>query len=75
MIGLIKLIPLVLQLISTIVSWAREKELINEGMDKAIAQQSAGILVQTKARNEIYAQVLKENEAQVDSDLENMEPK
>lgn len=63
-----------LKLVNSIMTWARERELISVGYDKAIAEQTLSILVKTKAGKAIMEKVNAMSEADVDDGLRNLEP-
>jgi hypothetical protein len=64
-----------LRFVSSLLTWARERELISEGYDKAIAEQSAAILRKTDAGKKILEKVNAMSPSEVDSGLRDLEPK
>jgi hypothetical protein len=64
-----------LKFVSSLLTWARERELISEGYDKAIAEQSAAILRKTDAGKKILEKVNAMSPSEVDSGLRDLEPK
>lgn len=63
-----------LKLANMIVSWVREKQQMDAGHDRAIAEASASILSKTQAAKEIMAKISGMTEAQVDAALKELEP-
>lgn len=64
-----------LKLVNSIILWARERELISEGYDKAIAEQAAAILKKTEAGKAILERVNALSDDDVDAELRGLEPK
>lgn len=64
-----------LKLISNIVIWARERELISEGQDLEIARATAAILAETEYAKDVRAKIAAMDEAAVDDALRDLEPK
>ena len=64
-----------LKLVNGIMTWARERELISEGYDKAIAEVSQSILVKTDAGKKIMEKVNAMAPEEVDAGLRDLEPK
>ena len=64
-----------LKIVNTIMTWARERELISEGYDKAIAEVTQSILVKTTAGKAIMEKVNRMSDAEVDDGLRGLEPK
>lgn len=64
-----------LKVVSQIMTWARERELISEGYDKAIAEVTQSILVKTTAGKAIMDKVNRMSDAEVDDGLRGLEPK
>lgn len=64
-----------LKLVNSIMLWAKERELISEGYDKAIAEQTQLILVKTEAGKRIMEKVNAMSDAEVDAGLRGLEPK
>jgi hypothetical protein len=63
-----------LKLVNSIMLWARERELISEGYDQAIAEVTQSILVKTEAGKKIMEKVNAMSDAEVDADLRGLEP-
>ena len=63
-----------LKLVNGIMTWARERELISEGHDAAIAEAASQILVKTTAGKAIMEKVNAMDEKQVDAGLRSLEP-
>lgn len=66
---------LALQLALAIVSWLKEKQLMDAGTDREIARVSASILAKTAAAKGIAEHLATLTEAQVDAELKDLEPK
>lgn len=64
-----------LKFVNAIMTWARERELISEGYDKAIAEETQSILVKTTAGKAIMEKVNAMSDAEVDDGLRGLEPK
>ena len=64
-----------LKLVNSIMSWARESELIDKGYDKAIAEVTQSILVKTEAGKKIMEKVNAMPIEDVDKGLIDLEPK
>jgi hypothetical protein len=64
-----------LKFVNSIILWARERELISEGYDKAIAEQAAAILKKTEAGKAILERVNALSDDDVDAELRGLEPK
>lgn len=64
-----------LKIVSTIMTWARERELISEGYDRAIAETTQAIFVKTTAGKAIMEKVNAMSDAEVDAGLHGLEPK
>jgi hypothetical protein len=64
-----------LKIVSTIIIWARQRELISEGSDKAIAAETQAILRQTQAGKLIMEKIDAMSNDDVDSGLRGLEPK
>lgn len=71
----VKLALVALQVANAIMEWAHERELISEGYDKAIAEQSQAILAKTTAGKAILEKVNGLSDADVDAQLRGLEPK
>jgi hypothetical protein len=63
-----------LKFVNAIMTWARERELISEGYDKAIAEVSQSILVKTAAGKAIMERVNGMSDKEVDAGLRGLEP-
>lgn len=64
-----------LKLVNSIVLWARKNELINEGYDKAIAEETKAILANTARGKAILEKVNAMSDEEVDAGLRDLEPK
>jgi hypothetical protein len=64
-----------LKVVNQIMTWARERELIDKGYDKAIAEVTQSILVKTAAGKAIMEKVNRMSDAEVDDGLRGLEPK
>lgn len=64
-----------LKIASTIITWARERELISQGYDQAIAEQAEAILKKTEAGKAILERVNALSDDDVDAELRGLEPK
>jgi hypothetical protein len=64
-----------LKLVNGIMTWARQRELISEGYDQAIAEVAQSIMVKTTAGKAIMEKVNAMSDAQVDDGLRGLEPK
>jgi hypothetical protein len=64
-----------LKFVNAIMTWARERELISEGYDRAIAEQAASILKKTEAGKAILERVNALSDDDVDAELRGLEPK
>jgi hypothetical protein len=64
-----------LKIVSTIMNWARERELINQGYDQAIAEASQEIMRKTAAGKAILDKVNAMSDAEVDDALRGLEPR
>lgn len=63
-----------LRLVNGIMTWARERELISQGQDEAIAEMSQQILQKTTAGKAIMEKVNALSESEVDAGLHGLEP-
>lgn len=70
----VSLALVLLRLVNNIMTWARERELISEGHDAAIAEISQQILVKTAAGKAIMEKVNALSESEVDAGLWGLEP-
>jgi hypothetical protein len=57
---------------NALLTWARERELISEGQDKAIAQASAEILVNSQFAKSVMQRMSALNEQQTDDVLKQL---
>lgn len=64
-----------LKIVNNIMTWARQRELISQGYDKAIAEVSQEILRKTEAGKSIMEKVNRMSDAEVDSGLRGLEPR
>ena len=64
-----------LKIVNNIMTWARQRELISQGYDKAIAEVTQSILVKTDAGKAIMDKVNRMSDAEVDDGLRGLEPK
>jgi hypothetical protein len=64
-----------LKFVNSIMTYARERELISKGYDQAIAEVSQSILVKTNAGKAILEKVNGMTDAEVDTGLRDLEPK
>lgn len=64
-----------LKVVSQIMTWARERELISKGYDQAIAEVTQQILIKTDAGKAIMEKVNGMTDAEVDAGLRDLEPK
>lgn len=64
-----------LKFVNSIMTWARERELVSEGYDKAIAEVSQSILVKTAAGKAIMEKVNAMSPEEVDAGLRDLEPR
>lgn len=64
-----------LKFVNSIMTWARERELISEGYDRAIAEQTQAIFVKTTAGKAIMERVNALSDTDVDAELRGLEPK
>lgn len=63
-----------LKIASTIINWARERELIDQGYDQALAQVAAEIMRKTAAGKAILEKVNAMSDKEVDDALRGLEP-
>jgi hypothetical protein len=64
-----------LKFVNSIMTYARERELISRGHDEAIAEVTQSILVKTTAGKAIMDKVNRMSDAEVDAGLRDLEPK
>lgn len=75
MISWIRVALALLQIADKIISFVRERKLIEAGVEQEIARASAAILVKTAAAKKTMEEVSALNEKQVDDLLHSLEPK
>lgn len=63
-----------LKLINVIMTWARERQLINEGYDLAIAEAAQEVLAKTTRGKALLEKINAMDESTVDSELRKLEP-
>ena len=63
-----------LKFVNTIMTWARERELIDKGYDQAIADVTQSILIKTTAGKAIMEKVNAMSDKEVDDGLRGLEP-
>lgn len=63
-----------LKFVNSIMTWARERELISKGYDQAIAEVSQSILIKTAAGKAMMEKVNAMSSAEVDAGLRGLEP-
>ena len=64
-----------LKFVNSIMNWAHERKLIEQGYDKAIAEVTQSILVKTTAGKAIMEKVNAMSDEEVDAGLRGLEPK
>lgn len=64
-----------LKIVSTIMTWARERELIDKGYDQAVADAAAEIMKKTAAGKAMLEKVNAMSDSEVDDALRNLEPR
>jgi hypothetical protein len=64
-----------LKFVNSIMTWARQRELISQGYDQAIAEVAQQILVKTEAGKAIMERVNGMSPEDVDAGLRDLEPK
>ena len=72
--GWVSLALALLRFVNGIMNWARERELISQGYDEAIAEVTQSILVKTTAGKAIMEKVNAMSDAEVDAGLRKLEP-
>ncbi len=75
MISWIEIALAVLKLINSLVTWAKERELISEGQRQELAQEAIAIAAKVHTRDQILEKVNALSDADVDSQLRGLEPK
>lgn len=73
--GWISLALALLKFVNGIMTWAKERELISQGYDKAIAEVTQSIFVKTEAGKAMIEKVNRMSDAEVDDGLRGLEPK
>ena len=63
-----------LKVINNIIGWYKQNELIEQGYDQAIADETTKILALTNAGKKILEKVNAMDESTVDTELHNLEP-
>lgn len=63
-----------LKFVNGIMNWAKERELISRGYDRAIAEVTQSILVKTEAGKKIMERVNAMSPEEVDKGLRDLEP-
>lgn len=63
-----------LKIVSTIMTWARERELIDKGYDQAVAEAAADIMKKTATGKAILERVNAMSDTEVDDGLRGLEP-
>lgn len=63
-----------LKFVNSIMNYARERKLISQGYDQAIAEVTQQIMVKTEAGKKIMEKVNAMSDAEVDADLRGLEP-
>lgn len=64
-----------LKFVNSIMSWARERELISKGQDMEIARQTAAILAQTEYAKHVREEIASMDAKAVDDALRELDPK
>lgn len=64
-----------LKFVNSIMTWARERELISKGQDMEIARQTTAILAQTEYAKDVREKIAKMDDAAVDAALRDLDPK
>jgi hypothetical protein len=64
-----------LKVVNQIMMWARERELVSKGYDKAIAEVTQSILAKTTEGKAIMEKINRMTDAEVDDGLRDLEPK
>jgi hypothetical protein len=73
--GWLSLALTLLKIVSTIMNWARERELIDQGYDQAIAAAAQEIMRKTAVGKAILEKVNAMSDAEVDDGLRGLEPR
>jgi hypothetical protein len=73
--GWLSLALTLLKIVNTIMTWARERELVSQGYDAAIAEVSQSILVKTTEGKRIMERVNEMSDQDVDAELRGLEPR
>lgn len=64
-----------LKFVNSIMNYARERKLISQGYDQAIAEVTQSILIKTDAGKKIMERVNAMSDQEVDAGLRDLEPK
>lgn len=64
-----------LKFVNSIMNYARERKLISQGYDQAIAEVTQSILIKTEAGKKIMERVNAMSDQEVDTGLRDLEPK
>lgn len=64
-----------LRFVNSIITWARERELISQGQDMEIARQTTAILSKTEYAKNVRAKIANMDDKAVDDALRDLEPK
>jgi len=62
------------KLLNSIFSWYKEQSLINEGYDRAIAEEAQKTLAMTTRGKALLEKINAKSDAEVDADLRGLEP-
>lgn len=71
---IVSIVLALLKLAGILADYARTKQAMDAGEDKAIAQASASILAKSAAAKEVWEEVSKMTDKQVDDGLKGLEP-
>lgn len=63
-----------LKLTNLLVGWAKDKQQMDAGADRAVAQASVAILNKTQSAKQVMAEVMAMTDSQVDEALKRLEP-
>ena len=72
---IVSILLTVLKLVGTGISWLKEKQLLDAGSDRALAEASTKLLMQMQSARETMQKASGMNETQVDAALKDLEPK
>lgn len=70
----IQLAILLLKVVNSIISWAHDRRLIDQGYQQAIAEQLAAIAVKTQLKDKIRSEIDALSEKDIDDELRKLEP-